>query len=751
VTGLYGATLLLSAALLFAIQPMIAKAVLPVLGGSPAVWTTCLAFFQAALLAGYAYAFALARWLAPTGQFLVHLALLGAACAGLVVSPGEAEAVLPERPSAEMAAPSAWLLKELLRRDGLPLVLMAATAPLLQGWFASGRRRDPYFLYAASNLGSLAALLAYPVLIEPVLPLYRQAALWRHGFVVLIGLIVLCGVAQVVASRRGERFLGDGGFVEPISLREWLAWAALAAVPSSLLLGVTQFLTRDLAAVPLLWVVPLSLYLLTYIAAFARRPWFPSLRAGRLYPLALMALGPALAAGLVQPFWLWLPLHLLAFTLAALGCHGALARSRPTAEHLTAFYLAVAAGGAAGGLFNAVLAPILFDRAAEYPLALVLAAVVLPLLGESLPLRRPRWYDAALPATIFLLIAALIRDVGGLAETAAGVILAALAAGLVVLACGTYRSRPIRFALSFGAAIAACGLWDGRDGRTLLRHRDFYGIVRVTHDAGARCVRLFHGSTLHGEQSLDPELRHEPRAYFDRTGPAGDLFAALATEPTPRQVAIVGLGCGTLAAYAQRGESWTFFELDPAVIAIARDPRFFTYLADSPADSIACVAGDARLRLAEFPDGSFTAIVLDAFGSDAVPVHLLTREALALYRRKLAPGGILAFNLSNNYLDLDPVLGALAADAGMVCRVRYDVDVPRAERDRTGKQPTIWAVVAATEGDLGSIATDPRWRPARRRPSVRAWTDESSNVFRSLSIGVRPGRRADTDGGSRRE
>ena len=771
-TALYGVTLLLSAGLLFAIQPMIAKAVLPALGGSPAVWTTCLAFFQAALLAGYGYAFALARRLSPRAQVVAHLALLALAVGWVVpVPPGTREPVFPGRPEHNLHSPARWLVAELVRRDGLPLVLIAATAPLLQGWFAAGRRRDPYFLYAASNLGSLVALLAYPLVIEPSLPLPRQTAYWRYGFVLLLGLVALCGITHLPALHRDIVVREGGAPARPRPLR-WLIWAALAALPSSLLLGVTQFLTRDLAAVPLLWVVPLSLYLLTYIAAFAQRPWFDAARAARVYPLALMALGPALAAGLVQPFWLWLPLHLLAFALAALGCHGALARLRPPAEHLTAFYLALAAGGAAGGLFNALAAPVLFDRAAEYPLALVLAAVALSLVGERTEkpsawgtagagrsssgrlferawTRRddgpsPRWSDAVVPGLIFVLIAPLARDVGGFAQTAAGGLAAALATGLVVLACWTYRWRPIRFALAFGAAIAACGLWEGRDGRTLLRHRDLYGIVRVTRDDRARCIRLFHGSTLHGEQSLDPLLCREPRAYFDRTGPAGDLFAALGLRSSPPRVAIVGLGCGTLAAYARPGELWTFFELDPAVIRIARNPRFFTYLADSLADAIACVAGDARLRLEEAPDGSFEAIVLDAFGSDAVPVHLLTREALALYRRKLAPGGLLAFNLSNRYLDLDPVLGALAAEAGMVCRVRYDLDVPRAERQRTGKQPTIWAVVADSTRDLGPIAADSRWRPARVVPTIPAWTDEFSNLFRSLTLGPRAGRRADS-------
>jgi hypothetical protein len=253
-------------------------------------------------------------------------------------------------------------------------------------------------------------------------------------------------------------------------------------------------------------------------------------------------------------------------------------------------------------------------------------------------------------------------------------------------------------------------------------------------------MRLFHGSTLHGEQSLDRELRDEPRAYFDRSGPAGDLFAAHAARHEDARVAVVGLGCGTLAAYARPGESWTIFELDPAIIRVARDPRYFTYLADCRASDLSIIAGDARLRLAEQPDRSLEMIVLDAFGSDSVPVHLLTREALALYRRKLKPEGVLAFNLTNRYLDLEPVVAALARDARLTCWIRYDTDVPRAVIERTGKQPTIWAVMVGSPAALGSLTDDPRWTPARTDPRIAAWTDESSNLFRSLVFTDRNGR-----------
>lgn len=740
-TGLYSLTLLLSAALLFAIQPMAAKAALPELGGSPAVWTTCLAFFQATLLAGYGYAYLLTRRLGPRGQAIVHLAaFLGAIAVA-------ASGVLPRGGAGPSSAPAFGLLGELVSRLGPPLLVVSANAPLLQGWFARGTRRDPYFLYAASNAGSLLALLAYPALVEPRWELGRQAEGWVGGLIGLAALVATCAVSS--ERWRGRRAAGPGepppaggpSEVQTVPAR-FGRWAVLAFVPSSLLAGVTQYATTDLAAVPLLWVVPLALYLATFVAAFARRPRLDARRAGRLYPLGLMALGPALAVGLVQPFWVWLPLHLLAFTLAALALHGELAASRPEPEGLPGFYLAIAVGGAAGGAFNAWLAPALFDRGVEYPLMLVGAAVLLAAVPRAAERARIDRSDLLFAAVVLGLVASLARDLGGWSDTPGGALAGALATGMVVLSCVNHRTRPVRFALTFGAAVAAGGLWDGRDGRTLLRHRDFFGILRVTRDDSARCVRLFHGSTLHGEQSTEPGLRREPRAYFDRSGPVGDLLGPGA--PEVRRVAVVGLGCGTLAAYAKRGQSWTFFELDPAVVRIARDPRHFTYLADAPADEIAFVVGDARhsLRTADGP--RFDLIIMDAFGSDSVPVHLLTVEALEVYRRRLEPGGRLAFNVSNNYLDLEPVVGALAASAGWACRGREDREVPIAERRRTGKQPTIWAVMAADGGDLGPLAADPRWVPARMDPAIPAWTDEASNVFRSLRLS--PGRRRGAEG-----
>jgi hypothetical protein len=743
VIALDALAMLLSAALLFAIQPMIAKAVLPTLGGSAAVWTTCLAFFQAVLLAGYLYAYALLKWLRPRWQVLTHLLLTALAVVPLSGLINGGVGLLPRPGATPTGLPTAWLLAELASRIGLPMLFVSATAPLLQGWVAgrSARSgRDPYFLYAASNLGSLLALLSYPVLVEPSLPLSRQAELWKAGLMLLGILVLACGIARIWQARDTRTAIavesGECDERELPGLRPWLGWVALAFVPSSLLLGVTLFLTTDIAPIPLLWVVPLSLYLLTFIAAFSARRVAFLPRVERAFPIALMALTPALAVGLVQPFWI--PLHLIVFTLAALGCHGALAARRPPAAGLGAFYVALALGGALGGLFNAILAPILFDRLVEYRLALVLAAVAVSAVKGA----RLVAGDLAPPLAVFVLIAATLREPG--LPDAAGALAVTGGCGLIALACWFHRARPLRFALTLGAVLAAFGLWTGRDGRVLRRERGFYGTLRVTRDDRMGCVRFFHGSTMHGEQSLDPRRKDEPRTYFTRSGPVGRVFEVLHARQGPQRIGVVGLGCGTLASYARPGDRWAFYELDPDVARIAEDHRLFTYLADCRAASCEVHLGDGRAELRKAADHEFDLIVLDAFSSDAVPAHLLTREALRIYARKAAPDGLLALNLSNDYLDLEAVVAALVADAGWVCRVCYDLEVSPAEQ-AAGKRPTIWAVAAPSAAALGGIAEDPRWRPGRRDPRVACWTDSYSNLFGSLSLGgarARAARRA---------
>jgi hypothetical protein len=727
---LFSFTAFLASFLLFWAEPMIGKMVLPIFGGTPAVWNTCLVYFQLVLLWGYAISGGLGLFRAYEHRvvWLFYLVPLGSVLALACVLP-------PMAPDPSVASPEQApvfsLFRTLLSSATIPLCVVAATAPLIQLWFSRTghpRAHDPYFLYAASNAGSLLALVAYPLAIEPNLSLGGQARLWRAGFLALALSLVGCGlVANPIHGRSRKDHVER--CKPPISVHALVRalpwWLLLVFVPSSWLMGVTTYLTTDLAPMPLLWVIPLALYLLSFILAFAGPDSSAVRLAGRTLPFLVLPLALVLSAGFVHAFWI--PLHLLTFFAGAVACHGELARRRPHAGFLPAFYVAIALGGLLGGVFNAILAPLLFDRVVEYPLAIVLGTAfsagpdALAIIEDRRRLLGELW----LPGVVFVLAAVLVTNRSGLADSVAGVVAVMIAAGLGSYALLRAGRRPLQFAVTTGAVLAASGLTQGVNGRLLHIERDFFGVVRVTEDAEADVRRLFHGTTLHGQQSLDPGRAGEPLTYFTRSGPIGRVFAAI--DPVRAHIAIVGLGAGTLAAYAQPSQHWTFYEIDPAIERIARDPRYFTYLRDCEADSLDVVHGDARLSLREAHDRAFRLIVLDAFSSDSLPVHLVTREAIRLYRSKLAEGGVLAFNLSNRYLDLDPLMGRQAEDAGLVARICYDTSVSKDE-ERAGKKPSIWAVMAASEGDLGTLASDRRWQRPRSRPHSRAWTDDYSDL-----------------------
>ena len=745
---LFGLTSFLASVLLFSVEPMIGKMVLPVFGGTPSVWNTCLVYFQMMLLCGYLFALGVDRTKEVEPHRVSMVALLTVAAllaAGWFLQPIALQADVG-RPISSNKSPAVALLGILFLSATLPLVMVSAITPLVQHWFAltgHPRAHDPYFLYAASNSGSLLALLAYPFLIEPNLGLAVQRQVWRTGFLLLALLVLCCGV---VAWRRNfDREIGTqkdqagAGSARDVVPATWLRWLILVFVPSSWLMGVTSYLTTDLAAIPLLWTIPLALYLLSFILAFAQSTAGVVRVAMRALPFVVVPLVLVMSAGFAHA--VWVPLHLLAFFVGSVACHGALSQLRPLARYARTFYVTIAIGGLLGGIFNALVAPIVFDRVIEYPLAVVLACLIAPATNSGLSrFMLKEWLgDLLIPGVVFLLTAVLATNQAGLADSVAGVLAVMVASGLGLYSCVTARRRPVRFALVALSVLAASGLGPGVNGWPLHIERNFFGVVRVTHDTEQNVHRLFHGSTLHGQQSLDLALRREPSTYFTRSGPIGQVFNAIQPrlEPPGARVAIVGLGAGTLASYARPGQRWTFYEIDDAVVRIARDPRFFTYLQDSQADATDIVLGDARLRLRDAPDHTYQLIVLDAFSSDAVPVHLLSREAIRLYRAKLTTEGMLVFNLSNRYLDLDPIMARQAEDAGLVYRVRYDLNLSDEEK-QSGKQASIWAVMTATERDLGALADDPRWQAPNPRPGSAVWTDDYSDPASYLLL--TPGR-----------
>lgn len=714
----FTASIFTSAFLLFLVQPMFSRMVLPLLGGTPAVWNTCMLFFQAALLAGYGWAHVGGQKLGARRQAAVHVVLLLVAAALLPIS------VAGAAPQGG-AAPIPWLLLLMVTTVGLPFFVLSATGPMLQKWFADTGHpgaANPYWLYAASNLGSMLALLGYPFLMEPRLRLAEQSLTWAVGYGVLAVLVIASAwmVWRLVPAGPAA-IAGDAAEAEvaPVSSREKAIWVALAFIPSSLLLSVTSFITTDVAPVPLLWVVPLALYLLTFTVAFATRPPIKHEWAVTIQPISIATVSLLLMYGWTRKPELVIPIHLVAFFITALVCHGELARRRPPVRYLTEFYLWIAVGGVVGGIFNVLVAPVIFTRVWEYPLVIALACLARPWPAERMTRRQ---VAINLLRTVGLVLALLLVTRTGIPGIPDWMTLPLSAMAIAVVA-GALGRAPGFLALCIGASLLIRTIFMLQKEETMLAHRSFYGrytVQDVQRQGGYHA--LYHGSTLHGAQSTKPRHWREPLTYYHRNSPVGQLFAATAEQTGRRRVAVVGLGSGTLAAYSQAGEQWTFYEIDPGIVKIARTPRYFTYLRDSPAQ-VSVVLGDARLSMTHAPKHAYDLIVVDAFNSDAIPVHLLTREAMGVYLDKLAPGGILMLHLSNRYLDLEPVVAALARERGLKARV--------GENRLSGFffSASVWAIVARSSEDFGPLAADSRWHDAKPRRDVRPWTDDYSSLL----------------------
>lgn len=762
-TLLFATTLFTSATLLFWVQPMVAKMLLPLLGGTPAVWNTCMLFFQAMLLAGYAYALAVSKYLSLRRQVFAHVVLLLLTALTFPVLLSEATV----RSVPREGNPSLWLLGSLLTTVGLPFFTVSTFSPLLQKWFAETRQsssRDPYFLYAASNAGSLLALLSYPLLLEPTLTLRGQSRLWSVAYALLAVLLAACAYALLrrrtktnetelpahagveandardeevnsLSQKAHEAYetRDHNAQSETLTWRRRLRWIALAFVPSSLMLGVTTYFSTDIASLPLLWVIPLSLYLLTLVFAFAQRQIFKPRTLAGLLPGVALVFTLVYLSGATQPVWLLLLSHLFFFFIAALACHAQLAADRPSVQHLAEFYLLMSVGGVLGGLFNALLAPALFDTTLEYPLVIVLACLLLPRAGTdardsggdaaAADTPRERWLDLGVPASVALVTISLALVVRRFAFD--WVQSLALVVGVPLIISYLLRRRPVRFALALGAVMLGSSFHAGLNRETLIAERNFFGTLRVTQDTASDTHWLYHGTTIHGRQSHALERHCEPLSYYHREGPLGHVFKSFAEQPANGNVAIVGLGTGATTAYTRAGQSWTFYEINPAVVAIARDPAYFTYLSYCAAAPVNVSLGDARLQLQSAPPAHYGLIVLDAFSSDAIPMHLMTVEALDLYLSKLAPGGLLVFHISNRSLDLHPVVADLAHARNLTGLVFDDTS----RNQPSGKEPSQWVVMARRPEDVQTLAADTaRWQKLEGRPERQVWTDDFSNI-----------------------
>jgi hypothetical protein len=725
--ALYGVTLFASALLLFAVQPMFTKMVLPRLGGAPAVWSVAMVFFQAALLAGYAYAHLLARWLSPGRAAIGHLALLALAASTLPLSIAAGFG----NPPAEGV--SLWLFALFAASIGLPFVALAASAPLLQSWFAASghpQARNPYVLYAASNLGSFTALIAYPLAIEPLLTLKAQTLTWSVGFAALALMVAAAGILVAQRPAMAHDAAGNDASTAPT----WATrarWIALAAIPSGMVIAVTAHLTTDIAAAPFLWVIPLALFLLTFVAVFRERPWISHATVVWLVPFVAAPLAVS-AGGGDKAFWLaTVLLNVFGFMLLTLLCHGELYARRPAPARLTDFYLCVSVGGVIGGAFAALVAPNVFSGTYEYPLLIAAALLVLPGAFDG------GWRRFLAQAGFVLALAAIVVAARMLSDArlpySANVY---FQGGLVLLVAGMLlqRHQPARFFALALLSFALVECW--RPGLAPVETvRSFFGVHRVAETADGRARLLIHGTTLHGAEKIRTAEGEpltgppEPLTYYYFGSPISEgIEAARAAQGGLKKVASVGLGTGSLACHRRDGEAWTFFEIDPEVIRIARDPALFRFLARCAPDA-PIVLGDARLTLEASAD-RYDLIVLDAFSSDAIPVHLLTREAFAGYLSRLTENGVLVVHISNRHLELAPVLAAVGKAEGLVAYLKQDTAASNFEADfRTNSRVV---ALARKPSDFGDLPLRTGWRPLAADPDVAAWTDDYSNILGTL-------------------
>ncbi len=739
VLAVYTAAIFVSALLLFSVHPLFTKMVLPRLGGSPAVWSVAMVFFQSLLLAGYAYAHLLMQIRNRAIPVAVHLVLLAIA---LLTLPLSIAGGFGEPPNSGYAF---WLLALFADSIGLPFFALAANNPMLQAWFVrTGHPAgpDPYFLYASSNIGSFLALLSYPVLLEPMFTLRTQNLIWTAGYGLLIALIAGCGAlllrspALAVADLRVEQTDAPA----PTGAQR-ARWIFLAAVPSGLLVAVTAHISTDVAAAPLLWVLPLSLYLLTWVLVFQSRPLIPHWLVLMAQPLAIAGVIVLLAVGGEQNLLLTLGGHQLCFFVIAMACHGELARTRPPAKYLTGFYVALSFGCMVGGLFAGLIAPFVFSWVAEYPILVALAALCRPATEERWP-GLTRWYWPLI-AVVTLALFAPTFSIGKVATWledhrvwfAGGV---GALAGFIGVVLNADKWKILATVVT---ALVLIRIYPADEGRTETV-RSFFGVHKIVVTPHGQYHVLMHGTTIHGAQKFQNDDgspvtgRPEPITYYHKDGGIGQAISAIRERKgaAPLRVAVIGVGAGTLTCAAAPGESWKFFEIDQTMVDAASDPKYFSYIKNCMPD-FRPVIGDARLTFAREPDGVYDLIIVDAYSSDAIPIHLATREAMAIYKAKLTLQGAVVMHVSNRHLELESVVVGIA-DANNLKSWVYDED---SGRDDEYIFSTDVVVSAREEADVGILASSDKWDEREPTAGQRVWTDDYSNilgaVYRRLRFG----------------
>ena len=730
--ALFLITILTGSFLLFLVQPMIARMALPRLGGAPAVWNSAMLVYQALLLAGYAYAHRLTQT-SPRRQAIIHIALFAIAILWLPIGLANLQ------PPAD-GSPIFWVPWLLIASIGPLFFVVAAQAPLMQRWYSmSGNQGEPYALYAASNIGSFGGLLAYPILVEPFTTLQSQKWIWSGIYLALMGLVCICAIQLW---RKADTTIAPAETATDLAHIGWrrrIYWIVLAAVPSGLMLSTTSHLTTDLMAMPLIWVIPLGIYLLSFSVAFADNQT-PAYWIGRFAPIVLI-----FSAAFVFVVWgkaaiggLTASLSLL--FIVAVALHNEMYRTRPAPAQLTSFYLMMSVGGVIGGFFCAIVAPLLFDWTWEHPILILMAAALLP----AIPLLQVNETDKRLPVIMAIIgaIALALGLFGGISEPVESSFTKILLAATIITLGIAVAGFRIPFLLAVAGLLTINGGWyslqQSLDG---VRMRSYFGTYTVNASESGRVRWLNHGTTMHGMQLLDDPTR--PISYYPDTSGVGIAMLNAPRLYGPKaSIGIVGLGTGTLACYRRPGQSWQFFEIDPLVIEIARERKIFSFL-EKCAPDVPITLGDARLTLAAVPEGKFDILALDAFSSDSIPLHLLTKEAFATYRKALKPDGLLLVHISNRYIDLNPVVAAEAKANGWSAALRHDS--PTEQLINRGNRASQWIALSRDPAKLAELTgrvdkvksryyNSEQWLQLDAPGETNPWTDDYASVLPHLSL-----------------
>ena len=710
----------LSAVLLFWVQPLFGKMILPLLGGSPSVWNTCMVFYQAFLLLGYVYAHFSIKYFGIKKQPYIHLGLMVLALFFLPIK-------IPSfwRPPV-LENPIPGVLVLMMCSIGLPFFILSASSPMIQKWFSNTNHpqaKDPYFLYVASNVGSLLSLFSFPFFLEPNLKISQQTKLWLYLFIAFILLISLCVYFLVKFSKKEESVVEDSNeATSEVTKEQRIRWLLLSFVPSSLMLGVTSYISIDISPVPLFWIIPLTLYLLTYILTFSRKQLIPHSFVVKAMPYTIMFLLFFTATKSNSFIWFSFLLHLITFFNVAMMCHGELSNSRVPSKYLTEFYIWISLGGFLGGVFNAILAPMIFTEVLEYPIAMILACMLLPSVVDYKKLDKPQEaINILIPPTALYILHSLLKGITNYQEYRQD---AYIAFGLPVLLLVRLIKKPVSFGISIACLLLIFSVKNVSEEKknSLLVKRDFFGIHRISIDSNRQFINLYQDTTLHGSQELDKLDQCQPTTYYHPTGPIGQLFSAFYNDETKKRIAAVGLGTGSIACYGRKDQEWSIFEIDPNIYIIDQSGNYFTYLINSLPETFV-VFGDARLTMSK-EKRKFDIIILDAFSSDAIPVHLITKEALEMYLSKLSENGIIAFHTSNRHLDLPSVLASLCNAEKLFGIIQTDQDMRY-----HGKTSSEWVLIARKREYFGALLTDPRWRYLQWNQTTPVWTDDYSNVI----------------------